>query len=125
MYKRQQYTPVYGTETLSGAVYEIYANLDIYSPGGTLLYSAGELITTVNGGEISPDLPLGQIRIQEKTAPEGFVLDTAPYIVDLTYKGQNVTVYTEPVTVTNQRQKVTVALTSPTVPSSLFVISAI
>ena len=106
-----QYTPVYGTETLSGAVYEIYANQDIYSPGGTLLYSAGELITTVNGGEISPDLPLGQIRIQEKTAPEGFVLDTAPYIVDLTYKGQNVTVYTEPVTVTNQRQKVTVALT--------------
>lgn len=106
-----QYTPVYGTETLSGAVYEIYANQDIYSPGGILLYSAGELITTVNGGEISPDLPLGQIRIQEKTAPEGFVLDTAPYIVDLTYKGQNVTVYTEPVTVTNQRQKVTVALT--------------
>lgn len=106
-----QYTPVYGTETLSGAVYEIYANQDIYSPGGILLYSAGELIATVNGGEISPDLPLGQIRIQEKTAPEGFVLDTAPYIVDLTYKGQNVTVYTEPVTVTNQRQKVTVALT--------------
>ncbi len=106
-----QYTPVYGTETLSGAVYEIYANQDIYSPGGILLYSAGELITTVNGGEISPDLPLGQIRIQEKTAPEGFVLDTAPYIVDLTYKGQNVTVYTEPVTVTNQRQKVTVTLT--------------
>ena len=106
-----QYTPVYGTETLSGAVYEIYANQDIYSPGGILLYSAGELITTVNGGEISPDLPLGQIRIQEKTAPEGFVLDTTPHIVDLTYKGQNVTVYTEPVTVTNQRQKVTVTLT--------------
>ena len=106
-----QYTPVYGTETLSGAVYEIYANQDIYSPGGILLYSAGELITTVNGGEISPDLPLGQIRIQEKTVPEGFVLDTTPHIVDLTYKGQNVTVYTEPVTVTNQRQKVTVTLT--------------
>ncbi len=35
-----QYTPVYGTETLSGAVYEIYANQDIYSPGGILLYSA-------------------------------------------------------------------------------------
>ncbi len=33
------------------------------------------------------------------------------YIVDLTYKGQNVSVYTEPVTVTNQRQKVTVTLT--------------
>ena len=106
-----QYTPVYGTETLSGAVYEIYANQDIYSPGGILLYSAGELIATVNGGEISPDLPLGQIRIQEKTVPEGFVLDTTPHIVDLTYKGQNVTVYTEPVTVTNQRQKVTVTLT--------------
>ena len=106
-----QYTPVYGTETLSGAVYEIYANQDIYSPGGILLYSADDLIATVNGGKISPDLPLGQIRIQEKTAPEGFVLDTAPYIVDLTYKGQNVTVYTEPVTVTNQRQKVTVTLT--------------
>ena len=106
-----QYTPVYGTETLSGAVYEIYANQDIYSPGGILLYSASELITTVNGGEASPDLPLGQYRVQEKTAPEGFVLDTTPYIVDLTYKGQNVTVYTEPVTVTNQRQKVTVALT--------------
>ena len=68
------------------------------------------LICTVNSGAKSPNLPLGQYRAVEKTAPSGFALDTTPHIIDLTYKGQTVTVYTEPVTVTNQRQKVTVSL---------------
>ena len=106
-----QYSPIYGVEALTGAVYEIYANEDIYSPGGILLHSTDDLVTTVNGGEVSTDLPLGEYRIVEKTAPEGFVLDTTPHIVDLTYKGQNISVYTEPVTVHNERQKATVSIT--------------
>lgn len=106
-----QFSPVYGVETLTGAVYEIYANEDIYSPGGILQYNRDDLVATVNGGETSPDLPLGEYRVVEKTAPEGFILDTTPHIVDLTYKGQDITVYTEPVTVRNERQKVTVSIT--------------
>ena len=105
------YTPTYGLSALSGAVYDIYANENIVSAGGKQLYTKDQLVYTVNSGAKSPNLPLGQYRAVEKTAPSGFALDTTPHIIDLTYKGQTVTVYTEPVTVTNQRQKVTVALT--------------
>ena len=104
------YTPTYGLSALSGAVYDIYANENIVSAGGKQLYTKDQLVFTVNSGAKSPNLPLGQYRAVEKTAPSGFALDTTPHIIDLTYKGQTVTVYTEPVTVTNQRQKVTVSL---------------
>ena len=104
------YTPTYGLSALSGAVYDIYANENIVSAGGKQLYTKDQLVCTVNSGAKSPNLPLGQYRAVEKTAPSGFALDTTPHIIDLTYKGQTVTVYTEPVTVTNQRQKVTVSL---------------
>ena len=114
------YTPTYGTASLTGAVYEIYANEDIVSPGGKKIYSKNQIVATVNAGAKSPNLPLGQYRVTEKTAPSGFVLDATSYIVNLAFKGQTVTVYTEPITVTNQRQKVTVSLTKFIEENNLF-----
>ncbi|MFR4780389.1 MAG: collagen binding domain-containing protein [Lachnospiraceae bacterium] len=72
---------------LSGAVFEIKAAKDIKTAGGTTLVAANTVVDTVttdgNGSVASKQLELGQYIVKEKTAPDGYVLDTTEHAVTL------------------------------------------
>lgn len=72
---------------LSGAVFEIKAAKDIKTAGGTTLVAANTVVDTVttdgNGSAVSKQLELGQYIVKEKTAPDGYVLDTTEHAVTL------------------------------------------
>lgn len=72
---------------LSGAVFEIKAAKDIKTAGGTTLVAADTVVDTVttdgNGSAASKQLELGQYIVKEKTAPDGYVLDTTEHAVTL------------------------------------------
>ena len=78
----------YQTENLEGAEFEIYAAEDIYTAdfqkddnGNRILeYAAGTLVKTVttdkDGKAVLKNLSLGSYKIVEKTAPDGFALNS-------------------------------------------------
>ena len=90
-----------GDYALSGAVFEIYS-------GDTVVDT---LTTDADGKAVSKLLPLGAYIIKEKAAPEGFVLNTAAYDVELAYAGQTIEVVYESVTVPNKPQTGTITIT--------------
>ena len=92
---------------LSGAVYELYTEDDIYSADGTKLLDAGAKLssgsaTNANGfAWFDVDVPIrsesypdsgnsGRYRIVEITAPAGCLLDSTPVDVEFTYEGQQI-----------------------------------
>ena len=93
-----------GNATFEDAEYEVYAVTDIYNKAKTKrFYSAGEYVATriMNAQGKTEDitkLPLGQYRILEKIASEGYLLDTNKYDVTLRYKDQNESVISTTVT---------------------------
>lgn len=100
------------TETgIAGAVYEITAAADIMDPAndGAILYRKGTVVDTVttanNGAGASKLLPLGEYEVTEKTAPDGFVLDSESQKVELTYEDQNTSIVFDESSFTNERQK--------------------
>lgn len=107
------YQPVYAMANSVGAVFEITAAEDIITPDGTLRAAAGTVVDTVtmgNGTTSSQPLYLGKYYVQEIQAAYGQVLDPTVYEVTLTYAGQNVSVTSTAITITNQRQKVVIDL---------------
>lgn len=108
------YTPKYSVGNLKGAVFEIYAAEDITTLDGTVRYEQGTLVDTVttddDGIAESKELYLGKYTVIEKTAPNGYVHNTAKYDAELTYAGQNVSVTSTDLSVYNDRQKVSVSL---------------
>ena len=90
-----------GDYALSGAVFEIYS-------GDTVVDT---LTTDADGKAVSKLLRLGAYIIKEKAAPEGFVLNTAAYDVELAYAGQTIEVVYESVTVPNKPQTGTITIT--------------
>lgn len=108
----------YKVAGLSGAVFELFAAEDIYTPdfqtdiegNRVLRYGkdalVAELITNESGYAVAEDLPLGKYRIEEKTAPDGFIWNTDVQEVELVYEGQDVPVVEEEITFVNERQKV-------------------
>ena len=107
------YQPVYAMANSIGAVFEITAAEDIITPDGTLRAAAGTVVDTVtmgNGTTSSQPLYLGKYYVQEIQAAYGQVLDPTVYEVTLTYAGQNVSVTSTAITITNQRQKVVIDL---------------
>ena len=108
------YTPKYSVGNLKGAVFEIYAAEDITTLDGTVRYEQGTLVDTVttddDGVAKSKELYLGKYTVIEKTAPNGYVHNTAKYDAELTYAGQNVSVTSTDLSVYNERQKVSVSL---------------
>ena len=108
------YTPKYSVGNLKGAVFEIYAAEDITTLDGTVRYEQGALVDTVttddDGVAKSKELYLGKYTVIEKTAPNGYIHNTAKYDAELTYAGQNVSVTSTNLSVYNERQKVAVSL---------------
>ena len=112
----------YENAGLSGAVFDVLAAEDIYTAdrqkdadGNRLLeYAAGDLVATVktdeNGQAVVENLPLGRYTVKETTAPEGFVLNTVPQDVEFTYAGQDIPVVKEEVTMTDERQHVSITV---------------
>ena len=102
--------PVYEVQGLPGAVYEITAVEDVYTPDGTLRYSAGEVVDTITtdetGSAQTKPLYLGKYEIREITAPYGMVLNTDPVSVELTYAGQEVEITETAASFYNDRQRV-------------------
>lgn len=110
----KQYTPVFSLTGLKGAVFEIRAAENIYTPDGTLRYAKGTLVDTIttdnNGLAETKQLYLGQYTVVETKAPEGFVLDKTPHAAYLTYAGQEVAVTSTQIGIGNIRQKVEIEL---------------
>lgn len=109
------YQPEYSLNSLSGAVFEIYADEDITTPDGTVRVKEDTLVDTVitgtNGKATSNEFYLGKYRVVEKTAPYGFVLNKTVNHIELTYSGQNEKVTNTSTSFTNDRQKVIIDLT--------------
>lgn len=109
------YQPVYEVTGLPGAVFEITALEDVYTPDGTLRYSAGEVVDTITTGEDgtaqSQPLYLGKFQVKEIEFPHGMV-DTGENIteVELVYAGQEVEITETSASFYNQRQKALVTL---------------
>ena len=109
------YQPVYEVTGLPGAVFEITAVEDVYTPDGTLRYSAGEVVDTITTGEDgtaqSQPLYLGKFQVKEIEFPHGMA-DTGENIteVELVYAGQEVEITETSASFYNQRQKALVTL---------------
>ena len=108
------YQPVYETTGLEGAVYEIRAAEDIYTPDGTLRYAKGTAVDTVitdgDGFAKSCELYLGKYEVREITAPYGMVLNGEIHIAELVYAGQNISVTETAASFFNERQRVEIGL---------------
>lgn len=108
------YQPIYEISKLSGAVFEIRASEDIYTPDGVMHYTKGEVVDTVTTGAdgiaASRELYLGKYNIQEITAPYTMVLNDKIQTVELTYAGQEISVTEGSGNLHNERQKVKVSL---------------
>lgn len=109
------YQPVYEVTGLPGAVFEITALEDVYTPDGTLRYSAGEVVDTITTGEDgtaqSQPLYLGKFQVKEIEFPHGMA-DIGENIteVELVYAGQEVEITETSASFYNQRQKALVTL---------------
>lgn len=113
---------IYEEQFLKDAVFEVYAAEDIYSPdyqkdadgNRIVVYAKDTLVATITTGEdgmaVAENLPLGAYRVVEKTAPEGFVLNSEAAEVVFVYEGQDTPVVEQEVTVGDERQKVAVTV---------------
>lgn len=112
----------YEVQNLSGAVYEVYAAEDIYTAdfqkddtGKRILeYAKGakiaELTTDESGKADLDNLPLGEYKVVEKTAPEGFVLNEEEQKVSFVYADQDTPAISQSAEFINDRQKVEVSV---------------
>ncbi len=108
------YQPIYKNEGLEGAVYEIKALKDIYTPDGTLRYKEGEVVdkitTDKEGHARSQELYLGTYGVKEVQAPHGMVVNQEEQQIELRYEGQEISVTEVESVFYNERQKVEVSL---------------
>lgn len=118
------YQPVYETAGLEGAVYEIRAAEDVYTPDGTLRYTKGTVVDTVitdgDGFAKSRELYLGKYEVREITAPYGMVLNGEIHIAKLVYAGQNISVTETAASFFNERQRVEIGLVKVLEKNELF-----
>ena len=97
--------PVYEEGYLAGAVFELRAAEDIVGKDGTLWFHAGDVADTITtteaGKDASKELPLGRYKLVEVSAPEGYLLDSAPHEVELRYESDRTAVVETTVTLSN------------------------
>ncbi len=108
------YQPVYKESGLEGAVFSVIAAEDITTPDGTVRYSKGELVdavtTSADGTATTKPLYLGKYEIREIKAPYGMVKNGEVYTAELVYAGQEVSITSTSISVTNKRQKAEISL---------------
>ena len=108
------YQPVYTSQKLEGATYEISAAEDIYTQDGTLRAAKGEIVDTLTtnaeGAAQSFALYLGRYEVKETAAPDGMILDKESHLVELAYAGQEIEVTETTVNLSNERQKAEIEL---------------
>jgi len=102
---------IYEEKYLDGMVVNIQADENIIDPAdGSIIYKKGEIVDTVTTSSteetFSKLLPLGKYIAYEYKAPEGMVLDTNKYEINLEFKDNKTEIITETISITNQRQKV-------------------
>lgn len=76
---------------LDGVSYNLYADSDIYSQDGTLIYKDKELITsfkTKDGKYKVTDLYLGNYCLVETSSVSNHIIDDTPYCFSIEYKDQ-------------------------------------
>lgn len=112
--KDGMYRPVYKEAGLEGAVFGVYADEDICTPDGTLRYAKGQRVDTLttgaDGRAKTKELYLGKYLISEEKAPYGTVLNKENIYAELVYAGENVSVTSDFVSLTNDRQKLVLDL---------------
>ena len=113
---------VYQEEGISGVVFELYAEDDIYTAdmqvdangNRTNYYKKGDLITTVttdtNGLATFTDLPLGKYRLSEVKTAYGYVVEKEDKVVSLEYKDDYTAVVEQSIVVRNERQKIRICI---------------
>ncbi len=103
------YTPVFGSENMGGAEFEVRAAEDIATPDGTVRVKKGEIVdklVTDSEGSAQTGLQyLGKYSIVEIKAPHGHILDETVYRVELVYAGQEVEITDTSLQLDNERQK--------------------
>lgn len=94
---------------LSGAEFEIRAKEDIITPDGTVKVKAGTVVDTIKtsdkGTVETKELYLGKYEVQETKAPEGYLLNTQKYPVELIYADQETEIVYGDVTVPDELAK--------------------
>lgn len=97
-------------EKLSGAVFEVRASEDIVTPDQTVRIKKGEVAETLIVGEdgtaLSKELYIGKYEIQETKQPDGYVLDSKCYEVEIKYQDQNTPVVLTEISIPNEPTKV-------------------
>uniref|UniRef100_UPI00366E4053 SpaA isopeptide-forming pilin-related protein n=1 Tax=Ruminococcus bicirculans (ex Wegman et al. 2014) TaxID=1160721 RepID=UPI00366E4053 len=90
------YTPVFTECALGGAVFQVTAAEDIVTADGTTRSKAGDVVAEIttdeNGYAETPLLYLGKYEVREIKAPFGYVINSQPKTVELTYAGQEIAV---------------------------------
>ena len=93
---------------LGNAVFEVFANKDIVV-NGTVIVAKDTLVDTItsNGGGVATtkQLELGEYRVVEKTPPIGYVIDTTPRVITLSYGAPTAQLVYQSQEVGNARQK--------------------
>ena len=106
--------PVYEEGYLAGAVFELRAAEDIVGKDGTVWFHAGDVADTITtteaGKDASKELPLGRYELVEVSAPEGYLLDSAPHEVELRYADDHTAVVETTVTIGNDYLSAEIAL---------------
>ena len=100
---------------LSGAEFEIRAKEDIITPDGTVKVKAGTVVDTIKtsdkGTAETKELYLGKYEVQETKAPEGYLLNTQKYPVELIYADQETEIVYGDVTVPDELAKGKIRIT--------------
>ncbi len=107
------YTPIYKDGPLSGVKFEVRAAEDIVTPDGTVRAKKGDIVdmlTTKNGEAKTKELYLGEYEVIEKKTINGFIPDTKPRKILLSYEGQEIEVTEEAVSFKNKRNKAKISL---------------
>ncbi|EGC70703.1 Cna protein B-type domain protein [Enterococcus casseliflavus ATCC 12755] len=99
---------------LAGVIYEIQATEDIKVGSTTHAKKDDTVATVVTGddGELidMPLLYLGKYQAIEKSAPDGFIIDSTPILFEFTYQGQTIELVSESLSATNEFQKIKLTL---------------